>query len=613
MAIVYFKNVYLKNASGRAVGNKAARLAELAIAGFRVPPFYVVPADTPSIEAIAAEIDTAAEQLAAHGGTVAVRSSAAEEDGAEHSFAGQFDSFLDVEPKDVLERVRDVRRSGESEHVLRYRAEHALGTAVGRPAVMVQRMVPADAAGVAFAADPISGDTDTVVVAATRGLGDALVSGECQGDTWRTTADGRLIDSDVAEAGQPVLTRRQLRKVVHLVRDISKQLGRPQDIEWAIRGNRLYLLQSRDITALSQQDHATWALWDNSNIVESYGGVTTPLTFSVARSAYAEAYRHFGRVIGVNERQIAANERTYEQMIGLIDGRVYYNLLNWYRLLMQTPGFRFNKGFMEQMMGVTEGVPDSALPKGEDSRPGARLRAISGMARVGGRLARKHVTHSKRVAAFHARIEAVLVPAPLEVYSLEQLLDYYDDLQSKVIPAWDTPLINDLYCMSFHGLLRKLCEQWLPEELVDVHNELVAGEAGIISLEPVRRMREMARLIGEDAAFARLLTAGSATDIEQAMTGRPPFERAYRAYLDLFGDRCMDELKLESETLADDPLPLLRTVGHMCASSHRDGESDTLRDDAEAAVGEALRRHPVRRRVFGWILRLARDRVSTLR
>ena len=92
--------------------------------------------------------------------------------------------------------------------------------------------------------------------------------------------------------------------------------------------------------------------------------------------------------------------------------------------------------------------------------------------------------------------------------SLHELIDYYDGLQAEVIPAWDTPLINDLYCMIFHGALRKLCTRWLNEELSDINNDLIGGEAGIISLEPVKRMRELAAIAKSDRGLESALVNG---------------------------------------------------------------------------------------------------------
>lgn len=602
-------------------GNKAYRLAELFSAGFDVPPFFVVrpeACDTTgngSTRMLGRQIESALRHLCPDGAPVAVRSSSVEEDGTQHSFAGQFDSFLNVHHRDVCSRVARVWESATSQHIVRYREAKRIGGArparPEAPAVLVQRMVEAEAAGVAFAADPVNGNPDYAVVTATKGLGDTLVSGDCQGDTWRVNNHNKICSRELSDDAYAALSDRQVRKIAAMARKISEHFGRPQDIEWAISRGRLFLLQSRDITTLaSGSADDNYALWDNSNIVESYGGVTTPLTFSVARSAYAEAYRHFGRVIGISERVIVANGKTYEQMIGLHDGRVYYNLLNWYRLLMLTPGFRYNRRFMEQMMGVTQSLPATAVPEPRDDRRFAVVRAALGMLRVSWRLLARLLFHRRRVVQFHNRLSVVLKKVDLGQLSLQQLADYYEDLQASVIPAWDTPLVNDLFCMIFHGALQKLCTRWLPEELADSHNRLVSGEAGIISLEPVRRMQALAGIAAKDPGFVSLLHKAPADEIRQALANQDDFRQAYDEYLDRFGDRCMDELKLESLTLADDPLPMLRTVARMAQAPHvRSSAAASPRQSAEDAVFASLLGRPIKRLLFRAVLGLARARV----
>ena len=100
-------------------------------------------------------------------------------------------------------------------------------------------------------------------------------------------------------------------------------------------------------------------IWDNSNIVESYCGVTTPMTFTFALRAYESVYREFCGLMRVPESRVAASDAVFGNMLGLVRGRVYYNLINWYRVLAMLPGFKFNRAFMEQMMGVKEPMPDA--------------------------------------------------------------------------------------------------------------------------------------------------------------------------------------------------------------------------------------------------------------
>lgn len=600
----------------RIAGNKAATLAVLQQAGFPVPPFFVISSDVQYEEesaiALQSEIDIAADKLCRDGCAVAVRSSSCEEDGHKLSFAGQFATYLNIEQHDVLAYAIKVAGSGSSAHIDTYRKSQGTEDVQIPPAALVQRMVKADTAGVGFAAEPVTGDISVAIVAATSGIGESLVSGDVQGDTWRVNARGKVISRET-EGNRAVLSKRQVTKVVRLVREVSRFAGRPQDIEWAFEGRQLWLLQSRDITTLPNAEQIdSYALWDNSNIVESYGGVTTPLTFSVARSAYQEAYRHMGRTLGVSERAIARNERAYEQMIGLIQGRVYYNLLNWYRLLMLTPGFRFNRRFMEQMMGVTAGLPADGVPKPQDDRRFARLLAATGIVRVARRLIAKLFAHNASVRRFHRELDEILQSVELEAMSLDQLIDRYEALQARVVPAWDTPLINDLYCMIFHGVLRHLGERWLDEDLAGIHNDLVSGESGIISIEPVRRMKELAAIAVEDQRFVDALCDEQLPAIRSFILKDDRFNAAYCGYLDKFGDRCLDELKLESATLSDNPLPLLRGIGQLARSGVCElgrGASDALRLNAEENIDTAFRGQPVRKKVYNLVLRLARARM----
>ena len=600
-----------------AVGNKALRLAKLRKAGFRVPDFFVVINDgshgrgwnQPSAEALSRHLRTLG------GRCFAVRSSSVDEDLSGSTFAGQFDSFLEVQVADVASRIGDVVASVNNPHLIEYFRSRGFQGQVSAPAVIVQRMINADVAGVAFAVDPVSGDPNVVSVAAVRGTGEKLVSGEVHGESWRVGPDGKPeIDHSETEANRPALTRRQVQRVARLARRVSAAVGTPQDIEWAIKGRSLYLLQSRDITAVGSgaavKEH--YALWDNSNIVESYGGITTPLTFSVARTAYREAYRHYCLVVGMRRKVVEDNAQTFDQMIGLLHGRVYYNLLNWYRLLMLTPGFRYNRRFMEQMMGVTEGLPADVLPVPRSPDTRERLLAGLGIARVGWRMLRRLPGHEGRVAQFHRRIDAALAPRDLAKVNLAGLLEQFDELQAQVIPAWDTPLLNDMYCMVFHGLLRALTRRWLPAELGELHNELVAGEAGIISMKPVRQMRVIAEIIAAQPGLADVFASGSRNDIETVIVDNAALKSACNEYLKEFGDRCLDELKLESATLGDDPMPLYRSLGQLATSARRatrPGNEGMPAADSESTLKAALSGNPLRLRIYRWVLARARHRV----
>jgi pyruvate,water dikinase len=217
-------------------GQKAATLAVLRNLGFEIPDGFVIPV---GVSAARDEVAAALAQLG--DGPVAVRSSGVAEDLPDASFAGQYETLLNVQGVEaVLEAAATCVASATDARLAMY------GQAIRPMAVLVQRMVDADAAGVAFSANPLTGNRDEVRVSATRGLGDKLVSGGIDADEWLVTRDHATAVAQPLNAIGPEVARR----VAALARSAEAARLAPQDVEWAIAGDRLWLLQSRPITVL---------------------------------------------------------------------------------------------------------------------------------------------------------------------------------------------------------------------------------------------------------------------------------------------------------------------------------------------------------------------------
>jgi rifampicin phosphotransferase len=239
------------------LGSKAASLARLTAVGFPVPAGVVVTAAAAADwDQTSAQLRSAAAELGDPDQRFAVRSSATAEDLAEASFAGQYETVLDVRPDELGDAVRRVLASATSARVAAYRQTHPQAAAADLSgagmAVLVQVMVAAEAAGVAFTANPLTGDRDEVLITAVPGLGEPLVAGQATGDQWivrdaharRTRATEQAISAD------------QARQVAALARRVQAHFGTPQDLEWAIATDSggaeggLWLLQARPMTAL---------------------------------------------------------------------------------------------------------------------------------------------------------------------------------------------------------------------------------------------------------------------------------------------------------------------------------------------------------------------------
>lgn len=310
----------LRAADAAVAGGKGAQLGELVRAGFAVPDGFVLVADafracidqttiaplvhkalrdaddTAALEhhhleldelvhrkgALSAEIRsavTAAYRELGDDVRVAVRSSATAEDAPQTSFAGMNETFTNVAGiDDVLARVVDCWASLFTQRSLAYRAARGID-AEPAMAVVVQRMVDADRAGIAFTADPATGDRSTMVVEASYGLGGAIVGGRVQPDRYVVTkrglhithaevgdeqptlprdgADDRAVPSNARQAPQRVLSDTELSGLADTLLDVEQHFGIPQDIEWAIATGTTWLLQTRPITTLSAQSAGT--------------------------------------------------------------------------------------------------------------------------------------------------------------------------------------------------------------------------------------------------------------------------------------------------------------------------------------------------------------------
>ena len=584
------------------LGGKGAALARLGEQGFDVPPWFAVP---PEVAWTDDELDAALADIGT--GPCAVRSSGAMEDGSGHSFAGQFVSFLDVAAADVPARIADVRASAKREAILSYCRERGL-PAPDIPTVLVQRMIAPRCAGVAFSADPVSGRRGVAVVSAVEGTGEKLVSGDCDGEDWRISREEEIIERPDAS----ILNEADAMVVATLARRCESACGRPQDIEWAIDAeNKLWLLQSRPITTLglTPDPDDTLRVWDNSNIAESYGGVTTPLTFSFARRIYDSVYREFCNIMSVPRERIERAEEIFPQMLGLIRGRVYYNLLSWYRLIALFPGFQLNRGFMEQMMGVREPMPEEIVRSIVEKNRVSRGADAIALARTGAGLFRQHLGLRRQITRFQVRLDQALAapPIPLDRMSGEELVSHYRDLERKLLKKWDAPLVNDFLAMIFYGLLRSLCAKWAGDAKGTLQNELLLDSGEIISAEPPRRILKMARLAAAQDGLGGLLADPLVPWRRkvEALSRFPELSAEFDRYLTDFGDRCLEELKLESPTVHDDPASLLISIGSMAQR----GDVETPPLPPAAAFPRIT--NPLKRVLFRYVLRHARERVCS--
>jgi phosphohistidine swiveling domain-containing protein len=222
----------------------------------------------------------------------------------------------------------------------------------------------------------------------------------------------------------------------------------------------------------------------------------------------------------------------------------------------------------------------------------------------------------RQIEKFYVRLnEALAPPVPrFEDMRLDELVTHYYKLEAQLLSRWDAPLVNDFFAMIFHGVFRKLAERWCGDANGLLANEVIRGQGDIISLEPAARVREMAQVAAAHPALAAALREAPTATAVRVVRQYPDFSALYDAYLTKFGDRCLEELKLESQTLHEDPLVLFRNIGEVARAGSiwhvpPPAEIPSARQ-AEDKIKTALSGSPLRRWTLFWVMGQARKRVS---
>lgn len=297
-------------------------------------------------------------------------------------------------------------------------------------------------------------------------------------------------------------------------------------------------------------------IYDNSNIAESYAGVTTPLTLSFVRYVYQEVYQHFSKMMGANDILIKENKYTFEHMVEFIGCRIYYNLNSWYTMLSFFPGYRFSSEFMEKMMGVDkhnsldEGASIDSFHKYLFYLPQTILQAI--------KISLTFIFLGWRIKKFNKYFDETfgkINSIDLDKLSLSELKGAYRDLDNKLMSDWRVPIANDFAVMVSAGLADKIFKKWCNSDNAYSYMQQAVNKP-LISLDPGNKMMQIARLVKEDGEIYKLFLEHTEKEIIETLYSSHAMHITtieIKNYLNKFGSRIPNELKLESETLAENP------------------------------------------------------------
>ncbi len=481
-------------------GKKITNLIKLKDAGFNVPPFTVVDKSSDEIK------------LPSSARFFSVRSAGNIEDSEGSSFAGQFKTYLNVAGEDVPAAVKKVFDLKDSDSISSY-AEHKgiLASDISMN-VMIQEMVEADRSGVIFTANPQGILNETVIVAGI-GAGQGVKAHNRETVTYYWNQTDKIFCS---EGDDSVLSQDEALELAELAEKIRPVLGDLLDIEYAIKDGKIYILQARDITTL---DAANPTILDNSNIVESYPNLSLPLTISFVDMVYAGVFRGVSYRVLRNKKELAKREDVISNMTGHANGRIYYKISNWYTVIKFLPFSRKIIPVWQEMLGVrTKTYNDDKITLNPVVRIGTYINSILELLAVPKNM---------------AKLEKKFLSVNEEFYSAykedmpsEDLIYMYGKIKKELLSCWDITLLNDMYAFIFTGLLKSRLKKRYDLDEGRI-NSLISGITDIESMKPVK-------------ALIKLATEDSS-------------EEKKREYIRLYGDRNLEELKLESRTFRSNP------------------------------------------------------------
>jgi pyruvate,water dikinase len=473
-------------------GGKAVNLGILLRAQFTVPDGFCITTDayrywanTKSEEIPSDLVDEIIRAYRGMGSPpVAVRSSATAEDMAEASMAGQYDTFLDIRDEDaLLNRVRCCWASLDSPRTRAYLQQHGIELSKVAMAVVVQRLVPSDVAGVLFTANPQTGSKNEMLVEASWGLGEAVVSGLVQPDVLRIDKQtGRVVHARIADKQihippgsheeQPVEESKRRIPCVKgadvaglwkLGLQAAQHFGGPQDIEWAIHQGKLYLLQSRPITTLEDAEAYEHVLtstraqlrelldksrgpWVVHNIAETLPH-PTPLTWSVIRR-FMSGEGGFGRMYrqaGFEPSPLVCREG----FLTLIAGRIYMDSALAPEMFFESFPFRYDLNELRKNPDAAQNPP--TIPSGSMA---ARMKMAK---RAGAASCAVH-----RLAADYDQI--------LNDKLIPQFVEYVKEEKAKDLAT----LTNDQLIDLWHAREKRVMDEFAPASLLP---SLISGAA----------------------------------------------------------------------------------------------------------------------------------------
>ena len=450
----------------------------------------------------------------------AVRSSFVSEDGDRHSFAGQFETLLNVEKQEIKSAIHTVFDSMQNRSVNAY-CDGSNVMKFNGGCVIVQEMIEADYSGVVFTANPHGILNESVVVVG-RGIGKNVVEDKIETTTYFYNQDDGIFYFE-QNCNSPILNEDVFRDIIETTLKIKHILGYDADIEFAIKDNKIWILQARPITTLSFNNPV---ILDCSNIIESYPGVSLPLTQSFVKTIYYEIFKNLLLRITKDEKYIDSIDKELKDMVAVANWRMYYKISNWYSALRLLPCSNKIISIWQKMMGVE----NKKIVFNENTKPSfkTKLQIVKSFMHY----VHKCPEYNEKLDNEFKVLYSTAIKSLNECNTVDGLLKLYDETRLNILEEWDVTLINDIYTFLYTHLAG------------EKHKEHICDIKNIESMKPAIAINEL-------VCIAR----DSGIELDT-------YDNAFDAYIQKYGDRVLGELKLETQTYRTNP-ELLDQYVHM--------------------------------------------------
>jgi rifampicin phosphotransferase len=546
------------------------------------------------------------------------------------AFNPPFKSLLCVQYSEIENTLKQCWASLFNERMLVALCERAQSPAQIKVAVLIQKMVDSRAWGAVFTANPL-GDLNELVISAGYGWG-----GESdlrlKNDTYRFQRDSQSWELEIEEKreqllasktgelqisevrpvlrSQAVLSRNQREELLKLALQAESTYLHHQDLEWLQdQAGNFWLIQARPIASIPQGQRT---IFDKSFVSESLTGITSPLSFSFLRQSSEVILRNTLLRLGAPTEQVFAQQSIFRNLLGHLQGRVYYNLSHWQTLtqLLAKENTENNALYWQKLFGLNQNHDETHW-----LWPNAR---------------KEHKITQKMLAFFwhldremkaqldkFEHVQARFKQSDLQDKNAHQLLEIYTNLNSELLYGWETILINQGLIRFFTNLSRQLLKRAGFKQTQSLMNDLLCGQVGHHRMAPVRSLVSLAEFVRNDSDLSDFLQRHSQDPEIIKRLSYSHFEEFHKSlsrHLEEFGDRMEAELKLETPSLHTEPEELihwiLNCVPTKMSLARLETRQSEIRAEAEKRLKEESRLSPLLEIVLRYCLKQAQRSIN---